>query len=503
MRIILLAVLCCCLPASAAAQNLDPAQVEFFEKKVRPVLITQCYKCHSADAQKAGKLRGGLLLDSREGLLKGGENGPAIVPGKPKESLLIKAVRHDEIKMPPGARLPDGVVADLVKWVEMGAPDPRAGAVTVASKTIDIEAGKKYWAFQPIRPSAPPAVASGWARTSLDRFILDRLEEKKLSPNPIAGKEKLIRRATYDLWGLPPSPEEVEAFLKDTSPDAYEKLIDRLLASDRYGERWARHWLDLVRYAESGGYEFDKDRPGAHHYRDFVIKSFNQDMRYDQFVSLQLAGDLLQPGDFSAVSATGFLVAGPYPGQTTAKTIQLIRYDHLDDMLATIGSSMLGLSVGCARCHDHKFDPIPQKDYYSLLACLSRTDSTEAKLDPQAEVYKKAKAEFDQAHAPLLAARDRFEKEELPGRLQKWLADQKQKPTPAWLVLDPLTTPVKINVKDGKKATSTNTYTLTARTLHRGITRLRLEVPHEEGDAAKAEMKAQLTVTASPLADKA
>jgi hypothetical protein len=418
-----------------AADNPDPAGIEFFEKKVRPVLIAKCYSCHSVEAKKQ---KGGLLLDSKAGILKGGDSGKVLVPGKPAESLLLKAIRHQagDLKMPPKGKLDDNIVTDLEKWIAMGAPDPRDGTVTSSKRIINIEEGRQYWAFKPIvAPGPPPVKNQAWARTPVDRYILARLEAKGLQPNGPVAKEKLIRRAYFDLIGIPPSPAEIDAFLKDTRTDAYERVIDSLLASERYGERWARHWLDAVRFAESGGYEFDGDRPGAYHYRDFVIKAFNQDMPYDRFVRLQLAGDHLAKDDFQANAATGFLVAGPYPGQTTAKTLQIIRYDHLDDMITTVGTSMLGLSLGCARCHEHKYDPIPQEDYYRLIANLARTDSQQAKLDPNPETYRQAKAEFDKVHGPLVAARDKFQAEQLPARVAKW-CEQGSKEPPPWLTLD-------------------------------------------------------------------
>jgi hypothetical protein len=305
----------------------------------------------------------------------------------------------------------------------------RAGAASAAPPApIDVEEGKKHWAFRPLASVTPPAVKSAaWQRNPLDAFVLAGLERKGLTPAAELDRVKLIRRATFDLTGLPPTPEEVDAFLNDPAPDAYERLVDRLLLNERHGERWARHWLDVVRFAESGGYEFDKDRPGAYYYRDFVIRALNEDLPFDEFVRLQVAGDHLKSGDLRATAATGFLVAGPFPGQTTAKTLLPIRYDHLDDMATTLASSLLGLTFGCARCHDHKYDPIAQRDYYRLLACLGRTDSAEVKfpVEGAAAVYQKAKAEFDRVHAPLVAARDKFEKEELPGRLSAWLEANK------------------------------------------------------------------------------
>jgi hypothetical protein len=473
------------LASSMSVQTAEPdskAGIEFFEKKIRPVLVDQCYKCHSAETKSP---KGSLLLDTRDTLLKGGESGPAIVPGKPDQGLLIKALRHaDGLKMPPKGKLADAVVADFVKWVEMGAPDPRLGKATFTPKRIiDLEAGRKAWAFQPVSSVTLPVVQDqAWPRTPIDRFILARLEQKKLAPSQAVGREQLCRRAYYDLWGLPPTPEQLAAAVNDKSENWFEKVIDQLLASPRHGERWARHWLDVVRFAESGGYEFDGDRAGAHHYRDFVIQALNEDTPYDEFVRLQIAGDHIHPGDFRATTATGFLVAGPYPGQTTQHTLEIIRYDHLDDMISTLGTSMLGLSLGCARCHEHKFDPIPQEDYYRLIAALARTDSFATKLDPQPEVYRQAKIVFDQAHAPLLAARDKFDREELPARVRNWEQTQANQQVPTWLVLDLASTgKTAFNRQDDgsqlatSPAAKTETYTLVARTHQRAITAIRLE----------------------------
>jgi hypothetical protein len=476
------------------AADASAAGIEFFEKKIRPVLVDRCYCCHSAEAEKMKKLRGGLLLDSREGVHRGGDGGPILDAAHPRASRLLQALRHDgDLKMPPKAQLPDAVIADFVKWVELGAPDPRDGKPT-GRREINLEEGRRFWAFQPLaRPAPPPVRNEAWPRTPIDRFVLARLEAHQLAPDAPAGRAQLIRRVTYDLLGLPPTPAEVDAFVNDTGPDAYERLVERLLQSERYGERWARHWLDVVRFAESGGYEFDGDRAGAYHYRDFVIRAFNRDMPYDQFVRLQLAGDQLAPGDYLATSATGFVVAGPFPGQTTAKTLEPIRYDHLDDMLCTTGSAFLGLTIGCARCHDHKYDPLPQRDYYRLLAAFARTDSAVLQLDPHPEVYRKEKAEFDKAHAPFLAARGRFDREELPGRFEHWARTEMAGPAAApWQVLDPVSFTAKVSLKklaDGsllaaplpagarppKAGDRSETYTLVAHTHQKGITALRLD----------------------------
>jgi hypothetical protein len=478
-RILISAAILIAAPCFAIAGGPTKG-VDFFESKIRPVLSKHCYECHSADARK---LKGGLLLDSREGMRKGGFNGPAVVPGNVKDSLLIKALRHEGPKMPKEP-LNKEIIADFVKWIEMGAPDPREGKA-IAKRTVDIDAGRQFWSFQPLKVGELPAVKNAaWVKTPIDRLILAKLEEKGLTPNGALTRERFIRRATFDLHGLPPTPAEIDAFVTDKAPDAYEKLIDRLLESEHVGERWSRHWLDVVRFAESGGYEFDKDRPTAHHYRDFVIKAFNRDMPFNEFVKLQVAGDHLAPLDFQAMSATGFLVAGPYPGQTTAKTIQLIRYDHLDDMISTLGSSMLGLSLGCARCHEHKYDPIPQEDYYRLIANLSRTDSAEVKVNPDPETFKKAKAAYEQAHAPLVKARDEFEQNDLAKKLASWAEANKDAKTPDWLILDaapPKGSKTKlVKQPDGSylatgKPEKGDSFIFTAHTMHKNIKAIRIE----------------------------
>ena len=495
--------------AGVSAAEPDPSTKEFFEQKIRPVLVEHCYECHSQKAIEEKKLKGSLLLDTKAGMLKGGDNGPAIVPGKPKEGHLMEALHYEgDIQMPPKAKLSDEIIADFEKWIEKGAIDPREGAATLpAKRTIDIPAGRDYWAFRALANSAIPAVKQGaWARNDIDKLLLAKLESAGITPNPAAAPEILLRRVYLDLTGLPPTPEEIEAFLKDPSPAAYDLVVDRLLASDAYGERWARHWLDVVRFAESGGYEFDGDRRGAYHYRDFVIKALREDLPYNEFIRLQVAGDLLKPGDYFATSATGFLVAGPYPGQTTAKTQELIRYNHLDDMISTMGTSLLGLSFGCVRCHEHKYDPIPQDDYYRIAAVLGRTDSMEAKLDPDPATTQRLLAEFEAAHAPFVAAREKFVREEMPARLTAWYAAAKDRPSPTWIVAEPTSATGKsplVRQGDGSwlasgKAEKGDAYTLTIPTALQGITALRLEfLPDaslpKSGPGRGAEGEFQLT----------
>jgi mono/diheme cytochrome c family protein len=359
----------------------DRAGIAFFEQNIRPLLAEHCYQCHSAQAKK---VRGGLRLDSRAGWAKGGDSGPALVPGKPDGSLLIQAVRYqDEVKMPPKGKLAPRQIDLLVQWVRQGAPDPRTGpAADVARKAIDIDQGRKFWAFRPLTVSAPPPLKDGaaWCRTPIDDFILGKLRAHGLTPNPAADRATLIRRVYFDLLGLPPTPEEIDAFVKDPDPSAYERLLDQLLDSPHYGERWGRHWMDVARFAESHGYEQDYDRKHAYPYRDFLIQALSQDLPYDQFVRWQLAGDELAPDDPLALAATGFLGGGAFPTQLTEAEFESARYDELDDMTGTTGVAFLGLSIGCARCHDHKFDPIPTQDYFRLAATFTTTIRSEIDL---------------------------------------------------------------------------------------------------------------------------
>ena len=427
------------LPVSFTQAKEKPptrAGLAFFESKIRPVLVQHCYQCHSAAAAKAGKLKGKLLLDSRAGIRKGGDSGPTVVPGKVAKSSIIDALKHETFKMPPKGKLPARVIADFEKWIKLGAPDPRDGKAAISKQTIDIKAGRKHWAFQPLKSAAPPQVADKtWVRTPIDRFIRARQSVAGITPNKTADPRTLIRRAYFDLTGLPPSPDEVRKFVAESRSDAdgaYRKLIDRLLKSRHYGERWARHWLDLARFAESNGYAFDKDRPNAFHYRDFVIKALNADMPYDRFVQLQIAGDLLakgKPADrLNAISATGFLVAGPFTTQQTQKERERSRYEQLDDILNTIGTSMLGLTVGCARCHDHKYDPLPQHDYYRMAAAFADVGFADNGIDLKPEIYAKDKAAWDAARAPLAARLAAFEKSQLPQRFAAWLKDRPESP---------------------------------------------------------------------------
>jgi hypothetical protein len=376
MAVRAIGVLAALLPA-AAVPGAEPSAevVRFFESRVRPVLADNCFKCHADKKQ-----RGGLRVDSRAALMTGGDRGAAMVPGKPDESLLLKAVRHeDELKMPPSKKLTKEQIADLTRWVRMGAPWPAADSGVAAPSRREFhisERDRAHWAFQPVKRPAIPAVKDReWVRNPIDAFILTKLEAKGFRPNPPAAKRELIRRVYYDLTGLPPTPREVEEFVANSSPRAYENLIDRLLASPRYGEKWGRHWLDLVRFAETNSYERDGRKPNAWRYRDYVIRSFNDDKPYDRFLCEQLAGDemaadpsrVLRADEAAdAIIATGYYRLGIWDDEPTDRA--QARYDGLDDIVATTGQVFLGLTVDCARCHDHKIDPIPQKDYYRLLS---------------------------------------------------------------------------------------------------------------------------------------
>ena len=359
-----------CLLVSADPP-VDPAEVAFFESKIRPLFIEHCQQCHGPSKQK-----GGLRLDSRAAMLTGGDRGPAVVAGKPKESLLFTAVGYqdEDLKMPPKKKLSAGQIADIERWVQRGAPWPKetgpsadaAGGVRRGPFQISAK-DRDHWAFKPLRRDTPPKVKDAdWAASPIDRFILAKLEAKNLRPSPEADKRTLIRRATFDLTGLPPTPDEVAEFLVDDSPAAYERLVDRLLASPAYGEKWGRHWLDLVRYAETNSYERDGAKPHAWRFRDYVLRSFNADKPADRFVQEQLAGDELFPCESDALVATGFYRLGLWDDEPV-DPLQA-RYDVLDDVVTTTSQVFLGLTIDCARCHDHKIDPIAQKDYYRLLA---------------------------------------------------------------------------------------------------------------------------------------
>ncbi len=412
-----------------ADDEIPKEQLEFFEAKIRPVLIRECYSCHSAEAAAKGKLRGDLLLDSREAIRKGGESGPAVIPGNAAESLLLKALKHEDLEMPPKGKLDQLIISNFETWIQTGAADPRTGQSMVAPAVMDVESRRSFWSFQPLSEPKTPKVpdAQNWIRTDVDRFILERLNTHQLSPNPVANAQVLVRRAWFDLLGLPPTPEEMRNWstkLADRgsiNQVVWEELIDHLLDSPHYGERQARHWMDVARFAESHGYEQDYDRPNAYHYRDFLIRAFNQDLPYDQFVQWQLAGDELAPENPMAWMATGFLCGGAFPTQLTEAEFESARYDELDDMVATTGVAFLGLSIGCARCHDHKFDPIPIADYYRMAATFTTAIRCEKKLDLEPEENAKRRDAYANRIAELEASLRTYEREQLPTNLEKWL----------------------------------------------------------------------------------
>jgi cytochrome c553 len=333
---------------------------EHFEKKIRPLLVEKCVSCHGPE-----KAKGGLRLDTAAGFARGGTSGAAVVSNKPDESLLIRAVRRTgELKMPPDKPLTDQQIADLSAWVKAGAAWPNAAAT--APVTFSAEQ-KAFWAFQSVKQPVVPKT-----HNPIDHFVLAKLRAQGLSLAPRADKRTLIRRATFDLTGLPPTPEEIDSFLKDDSPEAFAKVVDRLLASPAYGERWARHWLDVVRFAESTANDSNSVTRYAWRYRDYVVRAFNDDKPYDTFVIEQLAGDLLPTASFDSITATGFLMIGPKALAEPDK--EQSRIDIVDDQLDITGRAFLGLTLGCARCHDHKFDPIPTADYYSLAGIFRSTE---------------------------------------------------------------------------------------------------------------------------------
>ena len=375
-----LGLACAAWPSGLAAAA--PEGIEFFENHIRPVLVQNCYKCHS---EEAGKAKGELLLDTREGLGKGGESGPAIVPGNPKASLLIQAVSYDngDLQMPPKTKLPQASIDKLIQWVAMGAPDPRDGktADITDKDAFDIAERKaEHWAWQPVRrdiqpPSVETVGGADWASTAVDRFILAKLQAAELSPSVRATRRTLVRRLYFDLIGLPPTPEEIGAFVAGGSPNAYENLVERLLASPHFGERWGQHWLDLVRFAETRGHEADYPIPEAYRYRNYVVRAMNADVPYADFVVEHIAGDLVEDPRIDSATRRNESAQGAgfwHLGEATHSPVD-IRGDECNrvhNQIDVYSKAFLGLTVGCARCHDHKFDAISTRDYYALAGYL-------------------------------------------------------------------------------------------------------------------------------------
>lgn len=368
-------------PSAAPEREWTADELAFFEKKVRPVLAASCYECHSASASK---IRGGLRVDGREHLLAGGSSGPAIVPGDADESLLVQAVRRtsSDLEMPPKTELAADAVADLARWIEMGAPWPKATAeeraTPAAQRPRDLSTAREFWSFRPPQRATPPATKDAtWAWSDVDRFLLASMESKGVAPVADADDRTWLRRVTFDLTGLPPTPEELARFEADRSPQRFEAVVDRLLASPAYGERWGRHWLDVARYAESSGKDSNVIYPHAWRYRDWVIDALNADLRYDAFLTAQIAGDLLPAKDADERArnqiATGYLAVGT-KGHTTRDRRQF-QLDVADEQIDAIGQGLLGMTLACARCHDHKYDPLSIEDYYGLAGIFLSTDT--------------------------------------------------------------------------------------------------------------------------------
>ena len=433
------------LSATLVQAAATPEQLEFFEKKIRPVLAERCYACHSADTMAAAELR----VDTREAIRRGGTRGPAVAPGAPAASTLLRAIEYADLdlKMPPDGKLSESEITDFRAWIEMGAPDPRedASAQSAAEEPagFDWEEARKFWAYRPIEQPAPPAVHdTAWPANDIDRFLLARIEDESLSPASPADKRTLIRRVTYDLTGLPPTPAEVQAFLADDSPNAWEKLVERLLASPHYGERWARHWLDLVRFAETNGHEYDNDKPDAWRYRDYVVRAFNEDLPYDQFVREQIAGDLLNEPRLTADGSRyeAPIAAGMYwlweVLNSPTDSIKS-RADQVDNQIDVVSKAFFGLTLACARCHDHKFDPLPTADYYALAGVMHSTELRERDINsPERRtaidrIRETALAIDQDLHAQLEPGRraqhaalaDRLLSDDLAEQRQAWAAE--------------------------------------------------------------------------------
>jgi hypothetical protein len=444
------ALVVCSLVPVAEAQSQPQSQLEsrvksqpegkdsqeslaFFESKIRPVLVEQCYSCHSQEAATSGKLKGGLYLDSRDGMLRGGDTGPALSSEHSEESLILKALRYEEYEMPPSGKLSANIIEDFERWVAQGAVDPRRAAEPIKQKGMDLESGRKFWSLQPLDSIRPASGAH-----PVDAFIRAAQVAKDLAPSEMADPRVLVRRAWFDLLGIPPTPEELQEAIASlggpegqkgtVSKAAWSDLIDRLLVRPEYGERWARHWMDIARFAESFGYEQDYDRPNAYHYRDFLIRAFNQDMPFDQMVRWQIAGDELAPENPLAWMATGFLGAGAFPTQLTEREFESTRYNELDDMTATTSVAFLGLSIGCARCHDHKFDPISSEDYYRFAASFTAAIRSEKTLDLDPEANEKIAAEHKLKLEALRRELMAYEAEQLPLELAKFVSQRGNDP---------------------------------------------------------------------------
>ncbi|MFP6668567.1 MAG: PSD1 and planctomycete cytochrome C domain-containing protein [Pirellulales bacterium] len=472
--------------AEQMARGLD-----LFKTDVRQILVKHCVKCHGGK-----ETEGEFDLTTRAGLLRGGKEGKVVAIGRAKTSRLYKLITHSqEPEMPEdAAKLPDAQIAAIVKWIDLGAAYDKSlidksNTKKPWTERVVSQDAKQYWAFRPLRVLPPPVVKNKtWVKSDIDRFIAARQEQRDLVPSAPANRRNLIRRAYFALIGLPPTPQDVARFEEDAARDpqtAFPNLIDRLLKTPDYGERWARHWLDVVRFAESHGFEQDYDRPHAYHYRDFVIRALNMDMPYNQFVQWQLAGDEIAPDDPLAMMATGFMGAGVFPTQLTEKEFESARYDELADMTGTMGTAMLGMTIGCARCHDHKFDPIPQADFYRIASSFTKTIRSEIELEIPATGAK----DFQKRHRPLVDALSKYEREQLPAKAKAWLATLKSNPDEAkpavWHILRfqqarseggaTLTLQADGSLLAGGTSPKNDRYTFVARTNLKGISSVRLE----------------------------
>jgi flagellar biosynthesis/type III secretory pathway chaperone len=371
-------LLCASLFGEVHAQEsaATPDQIKFFETKIRPVLVEQCYECHAAGAKI---VQGGLRVDHREGLLRGGDTGAAIVPGDAEKSSLLAALRYEDVEMPPKGKLPNAVIKDFEAWIAMGAPDPRRVDELPVARTIDLDEGRKHWAFQPVADPQPPEIKDeSWPIDTMDRFVLARQESVGLRPVADADRYTWLRRVSLDLTGLPPTPDEIEAFIRDNSPRACETVVDRLLDSRGFGERWARHWMDLTGYADMIGTSNNVFAEHAWRYRDYLIDAFNEDKPFDRFICEQIAGDLLTASSpqeqAENMIATGFLMVGDI--EIVEPDKPKMEADHIDTQVNKLGMAFLGMTLGCARCHDHKFDPVGLNDYYGIAGILRSSPST-------------------------------------------------------------------------------------------------------------------------------
>ncbi len=459
---------------------------ELFRNSIRHALSVHCLKCHGGE-----KVRADFDISSRESLIDSGH----VDLKDPESSYLLGLVRHEEEpNMPPsGDKLPEPLIADLKRWIELGAPYDKPLIEKAGSEPAEMqvtESDREFWSFRELSETEPPTDGSGWAQTDSDRFVLARLMQNSLKPNPPADDRTRVRRTYLDLIGLPPTPEQMDAALESS----HEDLVDELLDSPHYGERWARHWLDAARFAESHGFEQDYDRKFAYHYRDFVIKALNADMPWDQFVRWQIAGDEIAPDEPLAMMATGFLGAGVFPTQLTEKEFESARYDELDDMAATIGTAMLGLTVGCARCHDHKFDPIPSTDYYRFVSTFTTTIRSEIDIQLDRQVHQAKLAEWKADHDGRVAARASYQnRPEFTARFETWLEKDARSAIAKseWTVLDvsdstssqnatTLTPQPDGSILASGKPPSKETYTIKSKTASSPIRFIRIEALTDE-----------------------